>query len=153
MSKHYSWLIKYEKAWLMENLPKPVKVKCNKPISRINWEERDKQLCFILKEEYEKLLSYSKPVRITRALLGRKANCDSSLKKDLDKLPETSLLLNKICEDMETFHTRKIRLMVQELDSEIRLWEVFWRAGVSKKYQDKIRDIISKDPELHKIIL
>lgn len=97
------------------------------------------------KNRYEIILSSGQIIRITKSMLGKRTGYTSMLDKHIEKLPITSQLLVEICESVEMFQMRRIKLLVQESDSEIKLWRIFCKAGIRKKYQDTIKDNISKD--------
>lgn len=51
-------------------------------------------------------------------MLGKRAGCSSLLDKRLDKLPVTYQLLERICESVEMFQMRRIKLVAERLSEE-----------------------------------
>jgi hypothetical protein len=147
LSKQYIWLYRHDKEWLMDNLPtccdmKNVDYKSNQ---RVNWQERDIQICNVIKEEYEDIIRSDKLIRITRSLIGKRTGFSSMIEKCIDKLPLTNQLLECICESIEAFQIRRLRNLCKELlenSHEIKKWEVIRKAGIGKKYIIKLDSII-----------
>lgn len=149
MKKQYIWLYRHDKEWLMENLPTCMgKVEIdNKSNTRVDWNERDKQICESIRTEYEKIISSGKLVRITKSLLGKRAGCSSLVYKCLDKMSQTNLLLNQVCESVEEYQIRRIELVAEQLyEDEVALkkWEIFKKSGIRKEFESSLLPIIDK---------
>ena len=137
MKKQYSWLYRHHKDWLMENLPACIdKNEVDyKSSDRVDWNERDKQICDAIKTEYEKILSSGKLMRTTKSLLGNRTGFSSLLYNNIEKLPLTSQLLEKICESVEEYQIRRIKLVAERLNEEkgsFKRWELVRAAGIKK---------------------
>lgn len=150
MNKQYTWLYRHDKEWLMEKLPDCI-VKGeidNKSAIRVDWNERDIQICNAIKTEYEKIINFDKLIRITKSLLGNRTGCSSLLYKYIDKLPNTNQLLKQICEDIETFQMRRIQLVAKRLHEEkglFKRWELIRAAGIRKSYENKLNILMLID--------
>lgn len=149
MYKQYMWLYRHDKEWLMDNLPACIdKGEIDyKAAKRIDWNERDKQICEAIKTEYEKIISSGNLVRITKSLLGKRAGCSSLVYKCIRKLPNTSLLLEQICEGVEEYQIRRIKLVTEQLyEDEVALkkWEILKKAGIRKEFESSLIPIIDK---------
>ncbi len=147
LSKQYIWLYRHDKEWLMDNLPiccdmKKVDYKSDQ---RVNWQERDIQICNVIKEEYEDIIRSDKLIRITRSLLGKRTGYSSMIEKCIKKLPLTNLLLEQICESVEGFQKRRLNKVCKEIfeeKGELKKWEVIRKAGIRKKYEIKLESFI-----------
>lgn len=117
MYKQYTWLYRHDKDWFMETIPACIdKIKIDyKDAKRVDWNERDKQICETIRIEYEKIKSSDKLIRITKSLLGRRTRYSSMLDKQIKKLPITSQLLEQIYENVEAFQMRRIKKMAEQL--------------------------------------
>lgn len=149
MKKQYIWLYRHDKVWLMENLPACIdKIEIdNKSGTRIDWNERDRQIYNVIKTEYEKIISSGKLVRITKSLLGKKAGCNSLLYKNIDNLPQTSLILEQICESIEEYQIRRIKFVAERLYKEkgsFKRWELVRNVGIRKLHENKLNTIIDE---------
>lgn len=154
----YMWLYRHEKEWLVNNsLRMDSKGKNEK--QRINWENRDIQLCKEIKLEVSKILSgEGKPQRITVSFLGKRLGILSLLEKKINKLPQTKNYLSFIVESVEDYQKRRIYWAVKILISEnkpLMVWRVKRTAGIGKCSTD-INDFIEtaiEDSSSNKVVL
>lgn len=149
MYKQYIWLYRHDREWLMENLPDCIDKREieYKATNRVDWNERDKQICDAIREEYEKIISSGNLVRITKSLLGKRAGCSSLVYKCIRKLPNTSFLLEKICEGVEEYQIRRIKLVTEQLYEDkvaLKKWEILKKAGIRKEFETSLIPIIDK---------
>ena len=153
MYKQYIWLYRHDKEWLMENLPDCLdKRKIDyKAANRVDWNERDKQISDAIGIEYVKIKSSGKLIRITKTILGRRTGYSSLLDKHIKRLPMTSQLLEQICESVEMFQMRRIKIVAEQLyekKGSFQRWELVKAAGIKKmdviKLSNFIDDIIIK---------
>lgn len=146
MKKQYTWLYRHEREWLMKNLPHHIaKSKIEYKPNRVNWNERDVQIYNTIRTDYETLMNSGKLVRITKSLLGKRTGYRSLLDKHIEKLPMTSQLLKQICESIEDFQKRRIKIVAEQLyknNGSFKRWELVRAAGISKIYESKLVDFI-----------
>lgn len=145
--KQYIWLYRHDKDWLMENLPSKVSKReiDYKASMRVNWGERDIKISSDIEKEYEKIISSEKLVRVTKSLIGIRTGYSSLLYNYIDKLPKTSELLNEICETVEEFQIRRLKLVAEQLYEDkgvLRKWEVIRVAGIRKDFELRLNPII-----------
>ncbi|MFT8347316.1 TnsD family transposase [Clostridium saccharoperbutylacetonicum] len=147
LQKQYTWLYRYDKEWLMDNLPtKTLKEKIDyKSTQRVDWNKRDLELYGIIKEEYKKILLSDKLRRITKSLIGSIIRKSSILDKHSHRLPKTNELLSEICESVEEFQIRRLRSVARHIYDEkgyLKKWEVIRAAGIRKSYEIKMGTVI-----------
>ncbi len=146
MKKQYTWLYRHDKDWLMENL-----LACidkneidNKSDTRVDWNERDKHICDAIKTEYEKIISSGKLIRITKSL-GNRTGFSSLLYRNIEKLPMTSQMLERVCESVDMFQMRRIKIVAEQLyekNGSFRRWELVRATGIKKKDEIKLGEFI-----------
>lgn len=132
----YFWLYRNDKDWLSENKPtrqKPL------PVSRVDWNERDRIFAEQVKTAVENLLTQeSKPVQITVAQIGRAINQLSVLQKHIDKLPLTSQVLSEVVETREEFAIRRVKSAIEYFRQEgifAKKWQIVRKAGLRKEIE------------------
>ncbi|MCS6130766.1 hypothetical protein DWV13_03695 [Clostridium botulinum] len=131
--KEYMYLYRYDKEWLINNLP--VKSECKIDNHRVDWNERDKEYLKALKERYIELINNSM-IRITKGNLAKPLGILVNIEKKLDYLPLTNRFFNEVCEETSDFQFRRCKHLIDEyvrLENEIKLWKVQRYAGIRKK--------------------
>lgn len=89
-----------------------------KYVTHVDWEQRD---CNVLKQATKavpELLEQDPPVPITKSSVGKRIGQYRLIKKELDKLPQTRLYLDKHCESVDDFQIRRARWAGQKLHDE-----------------------------------
>lgn len=131
-NKTYIWLYRNDKEWLdnnTHNIPR-----CGIINSKVDWEERDKEILNEVKNIVEQLLSSEgKPERVNIGRVGKKIGKLSLFEKQLDKMPLTKEYLEKYIETVEEFKERRIKWAINELEGEgevVKVWKVMRKAGV-----------------------
>ncbi|MCY9697587.1 TnsD family Tn7-like transposition protein [Paenibacillus alginolyticus] len=132
-SKDYRWLYKNDREWLKKLLPARPKRLVHQ-ISRVNWNQRDKQL---VKEINQAILTLRmgdhKPERITISRIGRTIGKLALLERHLDKLPFCYGLLKVNLETEEQHQIRKIDWAVQKIkqqgDRPVK-WKILRYSGI-----------------------
>ena len=132
----YSWLYRYDKAWLDSH--QPTRQKRHPSLRRVNWNERDAGIAdLILKVATDLKSSSGGSKRLSVNALGHLSGTYSTIIKHLDKLPLTQVALAKVVESPEQFAVRRINsvrdrlLAQQELHTRSRL---MYQAGIGDKY-------------------
>jgi hypothetical protein len=143
--KEYMYIYRYDKQWLLSNLPSKVKPKSYN--LRVDWEKRDMEYLESIKKRYKELISNEKLVRITRGNLAKNLGILTNLEKKIDKLPMTRRLLGEICESTEDFQLRRCIYVVNKLikcTDEVKLWEVQRIAAIRTKEFNRIKDKVAR---------
>lgn len=143
--KQYMYLYRYDKEWLMANLP--IQRKHTEPNRLVEWNARDQKYVQRIKELHQQLLTMEKPVRITNSLIGKRLGITANLERNLAKLPNTKALLAMITETVQSFQIRrccKVIDRILEEDGVIKLWKVQRLAAVKSHHFHEIKDVLSK---------
>lgn len=142
--KAYMWLYRHDREWLNHNSP----AFCNNYYinKRVDWNNRDKLICEKLKATVSKLMaSADKPVRITKARIGKLADVLSLLEKHIDKMPRTDKYIHSVVENIQEFQIRKIRWGVKclvERNEMLVKWKIEKLAGLRKGYSPQVEKYI-----------
>lgn len=143
--KEYMYLYRYDKEWLLKNLP--INVTVNPDNRRIDWSKRDKQYLRVLNEKYKELTNNASMIRITKGNLAKPLGILANIEKKLEQLPLTKNFLDKVCESTEEYQIRRCKSVINKLirvNNEIKLWKIQRISGIRKESFEKIRkDIIS----------
>ena len=142
----YIWLYRNDRDWLNENSPNKKRT-INKN-TRVDWDNRDRELLSKVKEVVDEILdSKEKPIRITISLVGSKLGIKSMIEKHLDKMPLTKEYLDEKKESIRDFQIRRIDWAVRELENkgeDLKSWKIFRKAGIRKEYQEELIDEVEK---------
>jgi hypothetical protein len=108
---------------------------------RVNWLERDREMCSKVLSTVEHLLAEEKPRRITKSELIRRGNLHSSIVYYPEKLPKTSLLIGRYVENVEAFQIRRIDWAIDQLttSNELMEWRVRRLASITHKCCVKVQ--------------
>ncbi|MGP4074023.1 TnsD family transposase [Piscibacillus sp. B03] len=138
--KEYIYLYRYDRIWLFKHLPEKCRQK--RDIEIVNWSIRDNDYCIEIKHLCITLLALEKPVRITKSLIGRRLGILANLEKNLNKLPKSKKLLNKVTESVQQFQIRRcckiIDLMLQNKDPVV-MWKLQRLGAVKTHHFHKIK--------------
>ncbi len=143
LKKQCSWFYRNDKEWLNKNLPSKQKNKIKevKTTTRVNWQERDKEIKSLIRDVYCDLLKLEKPVRITKSLIGQKIGKAAMINFYIDKLPESKEYLNKIIETVEEFQIRRIDRICSNnyiQKGSIKKWEIVRIAGLRPNHSELV---------------
>ncbi|MGE7114175.1 TnsD family Tn7-like transposition protein [Lysinibacillus sp. NPDC047702] len=141
--KQYIYLYRNDKSWLEENLP-PKQHK-QKPTKSVDWLKRDQQYAKQIKALYHQLLKEKKSVRITTSIIGKRLGNLANIERHLDKLPQTSKLLQEITESVQDFQLRRCYKIIDELlenNEPILLWQVQRVAAIKSNHFHEIKPIL-----------
>ncbi|HFJ9423019.1 TPA: TnsD family transposase [Bacillus paranthracis] len=150
------WLYRYDKAWFLANSPsKQVNpnIKSMRRTRYVDWEKRDKELVkLVLVAAKEIKNTQGKPVRLTKALIGRKAGgCGMwVLQKRLDKLPKTKNIVNSLIESHEEYQIRRVKWAARILFEEGVLLTkntIIKKAGLLGGYSGQVSEAINNEIE------
>lgn len=140
LKKEYTYLYRYDKQWLFDNLPKCIKEKEQKNKLKVDWTQRDEQYLNLLMNKYNELISLDNPINITVTSLAKPLGILVNIQKKIDKLPKTKNFLENVCESTREFQLRRCKTIIDKLienDDEIKLWMVQRNAGIrSNQFND-----------------
>ena len=143
--KEYTYLYRYDKEWLFNNLPTKVKLKLDN--LRVDWIKRDLEYLERIKKRYKELISNEKVIRITKGNLAKSLGLLTNLEKKINKLSMTKNFLEEICESTEDFQLRRCMCVVDKLIEdidEVKLWKVQRIAGIRTSQFNHIKDKLIK---------
>jgi len=136
----YSWLYRYDLAWLTQHSPpvqKPVYVN-----NRVDWQARDEQILVQVQEAVKGLLAVEKPLRITVSRVAKAIGQLTLIEQHLDQMPMTKDYLGSVIESIEDYQIRRVRWAVKLLNGrgeEVILWKVVRLAGLRPNAVEVIR--------------
>lgn len=145
LKKEYTYLYRYDKKWLVNNLPSKSKFISNN--ERVDWAQRDKYYLELLKERYKELSLSKEPIRITKGALAKTLGILANVEKKIDKLPMTEKFLGDMCESVEEFQIKRCKWAIDkclENDEEIKLWRIQRIAAVRTNQFNKIKGKLLK---------
>lgn len=146
LKKEYTYLYRYDKEWLFNNLP--TKMKNNSNLNkRIDWKERDIKYLNMAKLKYEYLISSDIPVQITKSSLTKSLGIQTNIEKRIDKLPLTKEFIQEKSETIEEFQIRRCKKTVDNLilnNATIKLWQIQRKAAIRSSQFKKIIPVLEK---------
>ncbi len=102
----YMWLYRHDKEWLRATSPPRTHPA---PTPRIDWPARDARLAEAVPKAALALRNApGRPVRVTRAAIGRHLEALALVQKRLDKLPGTDIALGRVVEARGAFAIRRV---------------------------------------------
>ena len=109
--------------------------------SKVNWEERDKEILEVVKQAVHKILAYEeKPQRISQRLISTKAGLKSFILQ-LDKLPLTREFIDSVIETPLDLHRRRIQWAIRKLKEDnvsLSVYSIVGAIGVGNKYRKQV---------------
>jgi hypothetical protein len=111
----YAWLYRYDKKWLMTRLKRLCGGRKHRE-KRIDWPERDRDLCKKLKLVYQRLKDKQPRTRISRTALLRPLG-ETSVARNLARLPRLKEILDQLQESHEDFQRLRITLAVEQINA------------------------------------
>lgn len=136
----YAWLKKYDNEWLEDNYRR-----ISKATTRVDWESRDEELFPKVQNIVGGMIS-GEPERITWTTIGSKLGTSGWLSKYRDKLPKTKEYIERVEENLQEFHIRKIKWAIEVLEKEnkqITYWSLLEKSGVKERYINIISEEIT----------
>ncbi|MBB6715375.1 TnsD family Tn7-like transposition protein [Clostridium gasigenes] len=141
--KEYIFIYRKDKKWLYNKLP--IETKRINHNALLDWNKRDIELLFIVKNRHEELMDSDEPIRITKSSIGREILILTTLEKNIIKLPNTEKYLNEIIETVEDFQIRRCKKIINNKIAKgepIKIWEIQRIAGIRSEAFGKIKAII-----------
>ena len=129
-----------------KKLKKPYELNGCKPV-RVDWELRDLELSWQVKETCKELMNdQSRPVRVRVATIGKRIGKLSMLEKQKDRLPITMDILSNYLESVSQFQIRRVRWAAEQMNGEwpLKKWKLVKKAGLRPGYSPEVEDEISR---------
>ena len=140
----YSHLYRYARAWLDQHRPPRPPAKRRAP--RVDWPARDREVAALVSEAAAAMLALpSRPVRLTRAALTRRAGHASLIEQHLDRLPLVAEVLAAKEESRVAHGARKVRWGAEQLAAEgaaVEAWTLERRAALRPDLAAQLADVI-----------
>lgn len=147
--KIYTWLYRNDKEWLRSNYPETKKSNTGNFKKRVDWDQRDQETVREMELIVKEILSETnKLIRVTANEISRRLGMLSSLRKNLDKMPNTKKVLNESVESIEQFQIRRIKYVISSMrktSSNIKEWQVIRAVGLKREYAEKLKNIIQQE--------
>lgn len=113
----YTWLYRHDRTWLAKHCPQ-----CDRSFlretRRIDWIERDAQLCRCIFEVAEKAFLEPHRKRVSAAFLLRSTGYETMIRRNFEKLPLVEIALQECAESDADFRNRRWRAAESELCKE-----------------------------------
>lgn len=147
----YAWHYRNNREWLKENSPRmKEKVTVN---NRVDWDKRDLETLYSVKNAIQKLYAIEKPVYVNKSRVAKEIDQLSLLEKLLDKLPKTKAYLNKHLETREQFQIRRVkwacRKLYMEDEKNVVAWKVRRLAGLREKVSYVVELVLENEIKLY----
>jgi len=131
----YIWLLKHDKKWLEDNLPKHLKSGSQRP--KVDWSKRDEEYSAAVRKTAANMQSVvGRPMWVSRTGLAKKLSILAVVYKNSANLPLTINALNEVSENITSFAMRRIRWATDCYRQErvpASRWKLQTRAAVSNK--------------------
>ncbi|MBD2340122.1 TniQ family protein [Calothrix sp. FACHB-156] len=137
----YAQLYKYDKNWLLEHLPPPIK---NNGTVDVDWNNRDAETLEAVKIAAQRLKQdVNRPIWISKTAIANSLEHPASswVKKHLTKLPQTAKVLTEMSETREEFAVRRVQWAANSFDQENicpQKWQLVRRAGLRPEIREMI---------------
>lgn len=142
----YSWLYRNDHAWLFANLPPKV---CKRSVSpRVDWNERDKEVCGKIIDAVQVLKAKVPLVRVSISSLGKYTGYLSLLEQHLNKLPRTKEILDTVVETVSEFQDKRIMHVIMQMKQagiSPKVWKVMRAAGLKKGNEARVEKMINRE--------
>ena len=142
----YSWLYRYDRAWLNQKSP-PVQ-KSVYANNWVDWQARDAQILAQVQEAVQGMLAAEKPIRITVSKVAKAIGQLALIEQHLDQMPLTKVYLDSVVESIEDYQIRRVLWAVALLDrqgEDVGLWKVVRIAGLSPSGVESIKEAFKRE--------
>jgi len=129
-----TWLYRHDAIWYNEFSKKNSLPKC-RPNNRVDWQQRDNELCEALKHKLSKYDLVFIDRQITRSWMMNLLGCKPMIEKNLEKLPILTSLFNQYTESTSDFQIRRVNKTLGELklaDESVAEWKLLRFSKLSK---------------------
>lgn len=144
----YAWLYRHDREWLLRSstaLHPPCK-----RTRRVNWAERDAELCRHLMQHVNSVMARVNRPRISKTLMLRAVG-DAMVRTNAIRLPRLQTMLSELEETPLEFQIFRIDRAIQQLDAQglpITLWRIQRLAGIREFTENLRAYVVSKTHEL-----
>lgn len=112
-----SWLYKFDNDWFEKNSPNSKKSSYDK--CKLDWSIRDEEFVKKAKVIVENIQNDTEnPKRITKSRIYKLLGAETSISKNLSKMPKTEHYIDNNIESIQQFRVRKIKLKIENLINE-----------------------------------
>ncbi|AUO07086.1 hypothetical protein NS115_01140 [Paenibacillus jamilae] len=126
----------------------PTTKKLNVTPVRVDWEIRDQEINMLIKDAIKKIKQQEgKPIKITKARIGRTIGQLAILEKKLDLLPLCKETLQRHVETLEQHQKRRIDWIINQCTLQklpLRKWFIIRKAGIGQKYSKEMECYIAE---------
>lgn len=126
----YAWLYRHDRKWLLKNNKKFASSRVTR--LRVNWQERDVQLCEQASAYVSRVKCQEKRPRISRTLMTRYLG-EALIRRNIDRLPRLKSLLDQLEESSFTYQLFRIDRSVESLSEKgqpLTNWRIQRSAGI-----------------------
>ncbi|MAE87719.1 MAG: hypothetical protein CMB80_33605 [Flammeovirgaceae bacterium] len=132
----YAYLYRHDKVWLLSQKYTP-----NSPtrLFKVDWNNRDHQILFKLKESYNNLKLNFPKKRRSKSLLLRLSKSETLFNQNMAKMPKCKAFLNDYSESLQNHRKRRLVLSFKTLSKQevpVKQWKLLRHAGIRKEYID-----------------
>lgn len=131
----YQWLYRHDPTWLARRLPGVIVGPARAAPSYINWPDRDQRLTYLVTQEVARLRKGANRVSMTSLL--RATGQESSIRKNLSRLPMLARALLNLVEDDHAFCERRRKMALARLSlqghTEPEEWRIQRSAGIRER--------------------
>jgi hypothetical protein len=140
----YIWLYRHAHDWLQANSPE--RQQFTSVNNRVNWPQRDLDVCDLVKIAVGKIINEEKPQRLTSSRIGKMIGLSALLEQHLDLMPVTKDYLSSVTESIEDFQIRRIKWAAAELERRgkpLAVWRVMRLAGLrGNNCSDRVKKML-----------
>lgn len=141
----YTYLYRHDRLWLNEH--SPLIKRQPPPNYRVNWEQRDEEICRKIATELKTWDQGAKKLtRITATAIGKKIRKVALLENYKNKLPKAMRLISESEESLEDFQKRRVLFVMEQMQKEgmpIIQWRVYKKAGLTSEVSDEVKRFIT----------
>lgn len=134
----YAWLYRNDRSWLLRICRRSRKARS--PSMRVNWSERDRELCSRARAFAEMFASHHPRTRLSLSRL-RKALGETMIRQNGERLPRLNQLLAELSVSVTRHQENRIEMALAEMCSECSklTWSAIQRRAGIKKWTDELR--------------
>lgn len=138
----YSHLYRYARTWLDDHRPSRLAPKATR--SRVDWNARDQEVAGLVREAAAAMLALpTRPVRLTRAAIARRAGHAALIEQHLNRLPRVAELLAEAEETRLSHAVRKVEWAAARFAEEGTVphaWALIRRAALRADLAAQLQD-------------
>lgn len=144
----YMWLYRYEKKWLLENLPQPQPRRKNSYQYKVDWNKRDEEYSLFIIREAINIITERSLIRVTKTRILNRLDKQTMIGNNLINLPLCRIVLEEVTESVEEFQIRRVRYNAEQLRSQHKSFtkSMLIRASAIKgKVSERVNEVILEE--------